>query len=446
MVFLCCVTELYLQEKMKIVLFTFLTISSVNCITINDTKTLLSDLLRNYDTGVRPVENQDDGVNVSVNLFLKSIQEFDEVKGMFAFVGGLHTEWNDCSIRWSPDRYGGLEEITIPYKRVWVPNLALTSASEEMESLGQNWNVVRYFDDGDAYKLAADVFKSTCSVNVKNYPFDIQECVTSFNVLGYSSRELFLTPLEKKVDMSIYMNNPFWDIVGSSAGTSDLGGGLQIDFTFRIQRKSSYIVLNVILPILFLCLINVLVFLLPAESGERTGFSTTVLLSIAVFMIIVSDTLPKTSEPVPVISYKLTIDMVTSSLIVLVTILNLRLYNRNDQEEVPHWLIRIYALCCIDRHGRNSRRVNNRINVIMSDIPSNVTIEPGTQSDGKETSIDQDNPMPESQLPSENCLMRTNKVTWRMISYLVDCIALIVFLFVFVANSVVFMIVSSILV
>ena len=45
------------------------------------------------------------------------------------------------------------------------------------------------------------------------------------------------------------------------------------------------------------------------------SYSLTVLLSIAVFMTIVGDTLPRTSEPTPLISYLLLVSFVISSLV-----------------------------------------------------------------------------------------------------------------------------------
>ena len=89
------------------------------------------------------------------------------------------------------------------------------------------------------------------------------------------------------------------------------------------------------LPILFLCILNVLVFFLPLESGERVSYAITVLLSIAVFMTIVSDTLPKTSEPLPLISYLLMISLIISSIIAVITIFNLRLFHKKSDTVVP---------------------------------------------------------------------------------------------------------------
>ena len=109
-------------------------------------------------------------------------------------------------------------------------------------------------------------------------------------------------------------------------------------------------IVNIVLPILFLCILNVLVFILPAESGERVSYAITVLLAIAVFMTIISDTLPKKSEPLPLISYFLIIDLIVSALTSLFTILNLRIYHKREGKAFPRWLSGMYRfLTCSSR-------------------------------------------------------------------------------------------------
>ena len=53
---------------------------------------------------------------------------------------------------------------------------------------------------------------------------------------------------------------------------------------------------------------------LPAESGERVPYAIIVLLVNAVFMTVISYTLPKKSEPLPLMSYFLMIDLIVSAL------------------------------------------------------------------------------------------------------------------------------------
>ncbi|OWF44779.1 Neuronal acetylcholine receptor subunit alpha-7 [Mizuhopecten yessoensis] len=104
----------------------------------------------------------------------------------------------------------------------------------------------------------------------------------------------------------------------------------------ELKRPSTFHVLNTLICIIGL--LNVLVFLLSAESEERVSFSIIVLLAMAVFMTIVIDSLPSNSEPnVPRLCYLLSNDLVINALVTVCAILGIRLYHKPDHQEVPQW-------------------------------------------------------------------------------------------------------------
>ncbi|XP_055954375.1 neuronal acetylcholine receptor subunit alpha-7-like [Patella vulgata] len=53
--------------------------------------------------------------------------------------------------------------------------------------------------------------------------------------------------------------------------------------------------LNIILPVLFLSFMGALVFMLPADAGEKISLAITILLAYIVFLTIVSESMPQTS-------------------------------------------------------------------------------------------------------------------------------------------------------
>ena len=65
---------------------------------------------------------------------------------------------------------------------------------------------------------------------------------------------------------------------------------------FKFKRKPDFYALNMILPVLLLAVMAVFVFMLPAESGEKIGFSLTVLLAFVVLMTILGDKMPSTAD------------------------------------------------------------------------------------------------------------------------------------------------------
>ena len=69
-----------------------------------------------------------------------------------------------------------------------------------------------------------------------------------------------------------------------------------------MERKSRYSVINVLVPIVLLSLMDLLVFRLPPESGEKVSLGITVLLSFSVFLLVVDERMPRTSDTVPILS------------------------------------------------------------------------------------------------------------------------------------------------
>ena len=58
---------------------------------------------------------------------------------------------------------------------------------------------------------------------------------------------------------------------------------------------------NLVFPCVLLMAIGTLVFLLPPESGEKVSLSVTVLLAMTVYQLLIAETIPATSEVIPLI-------------------------------------------------------------------------------------------------------------------------------------------------
>lgn len=195
-------------------------------------------------------------------------------------------------------------------------------------------------------------------------------------------------------------------------------------------------VLNILLPVLFLGLLNGNVFLLVPESGERIGYCVTTLLAIAVYMTIIADILPQSSDPVPLISYKLVADLITSAVIVFVTILNMRFRNNDEDEPVPRCLVAMYRCfkCrqCRKRTVTPMKKGDSAGQLTISVLPNGDTIY-GTASKAKTEEKHTDNMMDTVD----------NLTTWKNISNMIDGIALVFFTFSALVSFTVFVLMIS---
>ena len=326
----------------------------VNSTSIDTVKELRASLLNGYDKYVRPVKNQTHVVNVRLGLSIMALQELDEVNEKFSFVGVLRVQWTDENLVWDLSNYSGVNELVMGYREVWLPEIVLTNPSEKMDSFGDDWQLIRYTADGRARWNPGTIIKATCSINAYYFPFDIQQCHVEVYTWGYAYYEVQLYTPRDEIDIRGMVEHGSWSVVKTQAKCENEGITSTGYFIIWFERKPEYVIVNIILPMLALCLLNVLVFVLPAESGERVSYSITILLSIAVFMTIVSDTLPRTSRPLPLISYFLMTSLIESAVIALATTLNLRLYYKKSDKDIPGCLVRICQ--CIKRCGSSSRR------------------------------------------------------------------------------------------
>ena len=68
-----------------------------------------------------------------------------------------------------------------------------------------------------------------------------------------------------------------------------------------IQRRPLFYVFNMVVPCLLITLVALLGFYMPSDSGEKISMGITTLLSMTVFLMIVADKMPPTSDDLPLI-------------------------------------------------------------------------------------------------------------------------------------------------
>ena len=91
------------------------------------------------------------------------------------------------------------------------------------------------------------------------------------NLVFSHTLQITLTSKDSAVDLTHYQTNAEWSIMSSSVSTSVVSAQSYLTFTFNLDRTPGYFVVNMLIPILILGLLNGLVFVLPADSGERGG-------------------------------------------------------------------------------------------------------------------------------------------------------------------------------
>ena len=107
--------------------------------------------------------------------------------------------------------------------------------------------------------------------------------------------------------MSNYITNGEWELLDSRIQRNEVIYPIStavypdVTISFIIHRRILYYILNIILPCVWLNMLSLLAFCLPPDAGEKITLGITVLLSYSVFMLLVAENMPPTSEFIPLI-------------------------------------------------------------------------------------------------------------------------------------------------
>ncbi|XP_069138909.1 neuronal acetylcholine receptor subunit alpha-6-like [Argopecten irradians] len=313
--------------------------------TIEDLATLIDKLFLNYRREIRPARNLNETVRVNISFFLVSIADLDEVSGTITMSGGITMIWQDFRLSWQPSDHGGIDQIMINSSMIWQPLIFLLSFAAEVEKFSADGFDARIYNDGTVQISPGRRIAANCEIDMTNFPTDRQKCSLDLLSWGYPATEIHLSARRKRFQMDFFNPHGEWQMEETFAEEIPHNGtkSSQITYSCILKRKSPYFLITMIVPVFILCFLNPFVFLLPASSGERISYTITMFLSLAVYMTLIGDNMPKVSEPMAGISYFILISMVFSCVLIILTIFTLRCEAVADASMYPKCL-RQFAL------------------------------------------------------------------------------------------------------
>ncbi|XP_063990955.1 neuronal acetylcholine receptor subunit alpha-7-like isoform X1 [Diachasmimorpha longicaudata] len=324
-------------------------------------KRLLNDLLDNYNVLERPVFNESEPLALSFGLTLMQIIDVDEKNQLLITNLWLKLEWNDVNMRWNVSQYGGVKDLRIPPHRLWKPDVLMYNSADEGFDGTYPTNVV-VKDNGTCLYVPPGIFKSTCKIDITWFPFDDQRCEMKFGSWTYDGFQLDLQLQDESGgDISSFITNGEWDLLGVPGKRNVIFYNccpepyIDITFVVIIRRRTLYYFFNLIVPCVLIASMAVLGFTLPPDSGEKLSLGVTILLSLTVFLNMVAETMPATSDAVPLLGtyFNCIMFMVASSVVSTILILNYH-HRNSDTHEMSEWVKVLFLgwLPCILRMSR----------------------------------------------------------------------------------------------
>ena len=303
----------------------------------------------NYKVSLRSEFN----IPVSIYFTLFSVNEFDEIKGTLQSVGIIFLSWNDTRLKWNTSDYGDIDFFSAHLQQVWKPEIALLNSINRFELLAkeQDRTTVWVTAIGEVHYAFGGIFSTSCDPDVKYFPFDVHEC----HLLFVPFEDIFFTEYLNDTVLIRHATINSSDVIDEDGkweyrtlkpcvrkvGATSLKGAY---FPILLQRRWSFTFTNIIVPVLIIGYLNVFVFLIPVEAGERISFAVTVLLSYTVFMIVLATSIPETANPMPLISFFLVFKLGYSACIVCAIIIVTHLFHRDGNRPCSKTASRIVSI------------------------------------------------------------------------------------------------------
>ena len=188
----------------------------------NEEKVLRNYLYKDYNKQIRPVSNYDDHIDITMGLAVQNLELFNQKEEVIALNIWVRTQWNYNNLKWN-NSISNLTFLSTTYEESWTPDIELLNAASEPEIYTFNGGMNLY-NDGTILWSNPAIYKFSCSLNLKYFPFDTQICTMRFSSWIYNNKLLHLAPykeLNRQIDVLDTFSHSEWDISNFTVVTNN---------------------------------------------------------------------------------------------------------------------------------------------------------------------------------------------------------------------------------
>uniref|UniRef100_A0A2K6BU34 5-hydroxytryptamine receptor 3B n=1 Tax=Macaca nemestrina TaxID=9545 RepID=A0A2K6BU34_MACNE len=268
---------------------------------------LSKQLLQNYHKEVRPVYNWTKATTVYLDLFVHAILDVDAENQILKTSVWYREVWNDEFLSWNSSLFDEIREISLPLSAIWAPDIIINEFMDVERSLDLPYVYVN--SSGTIENSKPIQVVSACSLETYAFPFDVQNCSLTFKSILHTVEDVDLaflrSPEDIKRDKKVFLNDSEWELLSVSSTYSILqssaGGFAQIQFNVVMRRHPLVYVVSLLIPSIFLMLVDLGSFYMPPNCQARIVFKTSVLVGYTVFRVNMSNQVPRSVGSTPLI-------------------------------------------------------------------------------------------------------------------------------------------------
>ncbi|GIY41025.1 glutamate-gated chloride channel [Caerostris extrusa] len=272
-------------------------------------RNILNTIFDGYDPTIRPAGANGTGpVVVTVNIYVRSLSNMDDVNMVYDAQLTFRQAWSDSRLRYDAKGLrskSGNTYVNVNHpERLWIPDLFFANeASGHFHNMITPNNLIRIYPNGTILYSTRVSLRLFCPMDLRNYPMDNQICSIKCASYGYTTEDIIF--LWKKNDpvqiaMSSVSNLPKFtmnvfmtDYCNSKTNTGEYSC-VKLDMSF--SRNIFYYLESAFMPTAALVLLSWVIFWLnPRCTNVRLGIWIGILISIIIVTTSINDNSPEVS-------------------------------------------------------------------------------------------------------------------------------------------------------
>ncbi|XP_035665461.1 uncharacterized protein LOC118408715 [Branchiostoma floridae] len=256
----------------------------------------------------------------------------------------METQWNDNRLSWNRDKYDNNSKLVVKTADVWIPNIYLQRNGDARFADFPDAPVTITSDGLVTWDIIDILLTTTCDLEPAMFPFDYMECPVC---LGAKTDEVFNcrennSVTEHQADHNRHGKRFKTCGEEDSRQANQWKARWKIDvnvtenkgcINIKFDRIPTFHLCTTLLPAIILSVLMCIIFVLPIEKGDRVSFGMTILLSMVVSLVFITDVLPAKGS-MPVAALLVIVYMCMMAFFLIITVIVIRI-SSSDKDLPP---------------------------------------------------------------------------------------------------------------
>ncbi|KAM3726157.1 Neuronal acetylcholine receptor [Dirofilaria immitis] len=256
----------------------------------------------------RPILNFHIPTEIHIRAALYQTFDLDQRNNVATISGYFHLWWIDPSLRWNASEFHNITRTFIPSKWFWKPELYLYH-SIEGKILDYAPDAMAEISASGRLRISIPITaRALCPINVKHFPFDIQNCTFACGSWSYQYEYVSLIVDQQEVFLDDFYDSQEWLLENATIHNGTMESLEHESFStiymiLILRRQSFYHIFNFVFPTTLVSLLAIIGFHSPInatgrhESKFRLGIMA--LISMSVILLMLVDEMKVALESIP---------------------------------------------------------------------------------------------------------------------------------------------------